>query len=177
MQASIGECQLSGGSLGPRHQPSMSELAHRVAGDSSALSVLQNHQRAQTVDCAPQWEIEERVNAVSRPRRCPGALRICRPVAMADDPSSTDLVAATRQDGCDVPVSGSCVAVSKHSYSITSSARDSNDVTSKFIARAVFKLMTSRNWSTCSTGRSDGLAPLKIRSTNEAARRQLPRMS
>ena len=57
-------------------------------------------------------------------------------------------------------------------YSITSSARASNDcgiVISS--ALAVFKLMTSSNLVGACTGRSLGLSPFKIRSTYSAARR------
>ena len=39
-------------------------------------------------------------------------------------------------------------------------------------AFAVFRLITSSNWVGCSTGRSPGLAPLRILSTYTAARRQ-----
>ena len=39
-------------------------------------------------------------------------------------------------------------------------------------ARAVFRLMTNSNFMGCSTGRSAGLAPLRILSTKAAARRK-----
>jgi hypothetical protein len=51
-------------------------------------------------------------------------------------------------------------------YSITWSARPSTDggiVSPR--ARAVFRLMTNSNFVGCSTGRSAGLAPLRILST------------
>ncbi len=59
-----------------------------------------------------------------------------------------------------------------HYYSITSSARASTVAgRSRPSALATFKLMTSSNLVGCSTGRSAGLAPLKILSTKVAARR------
>ena len=55
---------------------------------------------------------------------------------------------------------------------ITSSARRSSDGgTVKPRALAVLRLITSSNLVGCSTGRSAGLAPLRILSTNVAARR------
>src|SRR5215475_1948998 len=57
-------------------------------------------------------------------------------------------------------------------YSITSSARASSmGGTLRPIAFAVFPLITISNLVACSTGRSLGLAPLKILSTIPAARR------
>src|SRR5712671_1228078 len=57
-------------------------------------------------------------------------------------------------------------------HSITSSARCcKNHGTSSPSAFAVLRLMTSSNFVGCSTGRSAGLAPLKILSTNTARRR------
>ena len=51
-------------------------------------------------------------------------------------------------------------------YSITSSARRSNEVgTLRPSALAVFMLITSWNLVGCSTGRSEGFAPLRILST------------
>ena len=51
-------------------------------------------------------------------------------------------------------------------YSITSSARESNEGgTVRPSALAVFKLITSSNRVGCSTGKSAGLAPLRILST------------
>jgi hypothetical protein len=44
-------------------------------------------------------------------------------------------------------------------------------------ARALFRFITSSNLVGCSTGRSLGLAPLRILSTYVAARRQLSRTS
>jgi hypothetical protein len=57
-------------------------------------------------------------------------------------------------------------------YSITSSARASNvGGTVRPSALAVLRLMTSWNLVGCSTGRSAGLAPLRILSTKTAVRR------
>src|SRR5262249_61245102 len=51
-------------------------------------------------------------------------------------------------------------------YSITSSARASNETGIEIpVARAVFKFITSSNFAGCCTGRSDGLAPFRMRST------------
>src|SRR6266516_2650328 len=57
-------------------------------------------------------------------------------------------------------------------HSITSSARASSiGGTSRPSALAVLRLITNSNLVGCSTGRSAGLAPLKILSTKVAARR------
>jgi GAF domain len=57
-------------------------------------------------------------------------------------------------------------------HSITSSASASNvGGTSSPSALAVLRLITSSNFVGCSTGRSAGLAPLRIRSTKMADRR------
>ena len=58
------------------------------------------------------------------------------------------------------------------SYSINSSARSSTDrgIVSPS-AFAVWRLMTNSNFVGCSTGRSAGLAPFRIRSTYTAPRR------
>jgi len=54
----------------------------------------------------------------------------------------------------------------QHLYSITSSARTSNEGgTVRPSALAVFMLITSSNLVGCSTGRSEGLVPLRILST------------
>src|SRR5262249_29561303 len=54
-------------------------------------------------------------------------------------------------------------------HSITSSARASSDGgTSRPSMRAVWALMTSSNLADCSTGRSVGLAPLRMRPTYTA---------
>src|SRR5258706_11409009 len=54
----------------------------------------------------------------------------------------------------------------QQTYSITSSARRSNEVgTERPSALAVLRLITSSNLVGCSTGRSEGLAPLRILST------------
>ena len=59
----------------------------------------------------------------------------------------------------------------QHLYSITSSARESSDGgTVRPIAFAVLRLMTNSNLVGCSTGRSPGLAPLKILSIRPADR-------
>jgi hypothetical protein len=59
-----------------------------------------------------------------------------------------------------------------HVYLITSSARASTvGGTVRPNAFAVARLMTSSNLVGCSTGRSAGLAPRRILSTNSAARR------
>jgi len=60
----------------------------------------------------------------------------------------------------------------RRAYWITSSARCSSDggmVSPR--ALAVFMLITNSNFVGCSTGKSAGLAPLRILSTNVAARR------
>jgi hypothetical protein len=57
-------------------------------------------------------------------------------------------------------------------YSITSSARASSiGGTSRPSAFAVLRLIASSNFVGCSIGRSEGLAPFKILTTNAAARR------
>ena len=60
----------------------------------------------------------------------------------------------------------------EHVYSITWSARSSNvcGIVSPS-AFAVLRLISSSNFVGCSIGRSPGLAPLRIRSTYDAARR------
>ena len=56
--------------------------------------------------------------------------------------------------------------VAGRSHSIIRSARPSSDCgIASFIALAVLRLITSLNLVGCSTGRSAGFAPLKIRST------------
>src|SRR5262249_54127000 len=61
-------------------------------------------------------------------------------------------------------------------HSITPPARCSkNHGTSSPSAFAVFRLMTSSNLVGCSTGRSAGLAPLRILSTKTARRAKLSR--
>src|SRR6516162_4829530 len=63
-------------------------------------------------------------------------------------------------------------------HSITSSARNKIDVgTDTPIALAVFKLSTNSKLVGCSTGRSDGFAPLRILATNDAARRTIGTVS
>jgi len=63
-------------------------------------------------------------------------------------------------------------------YSITSSARSKVDVgTDTPIALAVFKLSANSKLVGCSTGRSDGFAPLRILATNDAARRNIGSVS
>src|SRR6185312_4141952 len=80
-------------------------------------------------------------------------------------PVQAELTAST--DGAHGPYFG-------HRYSITSSARVSSDGgTSRPSALAVSRLITSSNFVGCWTGRSAGLAPLRIRSTYEAARRYM----
>src|SRR5262245_46450506 len=59
-------------------------------------------------------------------------------------------------------------------YWITSSARSSNDGgITRPSAFAVLRLITSSNFVGCSTGRSPGLAPLRILSTKCAVRRNM----
>jgi hypothetical protein len=61
---------------------------------------------------------------------------------------------------------------SRPPYSITSSARESNEGgTVRPSALAVFMLITSSNLDGCSTGKSAGLVPLRILSTWPHARR------
>ena len=65
-----------------------------------------------------------------------------------------------------VGMSQSVPATEVASYSITSSARASKEGgTVRPSALAVFMLITSSNLVGCSTGRSEGLAPLRILST------------
>ena len=60
----------------------------------------------------------------------------------------------------------------EHIYSITWSARSSNVCgIVRPSAFAVLRLISSSNFVGCSIGRSPGLAPLRIRSTYDAARR------
>ena len=62
----------------------------------------------------------------------------------------------------------------RHPHSITSSARASTDGgTVRPSALAVLRLMTSSNRVACSMGKSPGLSPLSILSTNTAARRYI----
>src|SRR5580765_2701311 len=59
-------------------------------------------------------------------------------------------------------------------YCTTSSTRDKIDWgIVRPSALAVLRLITSSNFVGCSTGRSTGLAPLRILSTKTAARRQM----
>jgi hypothetical protein len=62
-------------------------------------------------------------------------------------------------------------------HSITLSARNSIDSEIESpMAFAAFRLMTSSNFTACSTGRSPGLAPLRTRSTYVARRRHVSKM-
>lgn len=71
-----------------------------------------------------------------------------------------------------VPQADICRCGKQHLYSITSSARSRMDVgTDTPIALAVFKLSANSKLVGCSSGRSDGLAPLRSLATNDAARR------
>jgi hypothetical protein len=64
------------------------------------------------------------------------------------------------------PTADSCTAANSHTYSITSSARESSVAgTSRPNAFAVLRLITSLNFVDCTTGRSAGLVPLRIRPT------------
>src|SRR5262245_6691472 len=75
-----------------------------------------------------------------------------------------------RPRGCRPPEQGDELAPSDHS--ITSSARRSNEVgMSMPSALAVLRLTIVSNLVARSTGISDGLVPLRILSTNVAARR------
>jgi hypothetical protein len=65
-----------------------------------------------------------------------------------------------------VPQTDSCIAARKIIYSITSSALVSSVVgIVRPSALAVLRLITSSNLVGCSTGRSEGLVPLRILST------------
>ena len=65
-----------------------------------------------------------------------------------------------------------------HLYSITSSARSKIDVgIDTPIALAVFRLSANSKLVGCSTGRSDGFAPLRIFATNDAALRNIGTVS
>src|SRR4030095_5835916 len=60
----------------------------------------------------------------------------------------------------------------EHAYWMTWSARSSSDCgIVRPSASAVLRLMTNSNFVGCSTGRSAGLAPLRILSTKSAVRR------
>src|SRR6266849_6152224 len=64
--------------------------------------------------------------------------------------------------------------VDEESHRITSSARNStDDGIVSLSAVAVLRLITSSNFVSCSTGRSAGLAPLRILSTYSAACRNI----
>src|SRR6516165_7618731 len=66
----------------------------------------------------------------------------------------------------------------KSRYSITSSARSRIDVgTDTPIALEVFRLRANSKLVGCSTGKSDGFAPLRILATNDAARRNIGTVS
>src|SRR5262245_17897080 len=66
----------------------------------------------------------------------------------------------------------------KHRYSITSSARSRIDVgTDTPIALEVFRSRANSKLVDCSTGKSDGFAPLRILATNDAARRNIGTVS
>src|SRR5262249_19110910 len=63
------------------------------------------------------------------------------------------------------------------SHSMTLSARNSIDSEIENpMAFAAFRLMTSSNFTACSTGRSPGCAPLSTRSTYVASRRHVSTM-
>src|SRR5215469_51413 len=65
-----------------------------------------------------------------------------------------------------------------HCYSITSSARSRIDVgIDTPIALAVFRLSANSKLVGCSTGRSDGFAPLRIFATNDAVLRSIGTVS
>src|SRR5262249_30870974 len=77
-------------------------------------------------------------------------------------------IRVTHRHVCLGPKADSCAAANgiSHLYSITSSARTSNDGgTVRPSALAVLRLMTNSNFVGCSTGRSEGLVPLSILST------------
>jgi hypothetical protein len=85
--------------------------------------------------------------------------------------SGLPLIADMRRTGLDVgfvpkPVVSRCsnCVCAKDCYSITSSAMASNDAgTVRESILAVWALITSSNWVDCTTGRSAGLAPLRMR--------------
>src|SRR5262249_59760215 len=65
-----------------------------------------------------------------------------------------------------------------HCYSITSSARSRIDVgIDTPIALAIFRLSANSKLVGCSTGRSDGFAPLRIFATNDAVLRSIGTVS
>ena len=67
-----------------------------------------------------------------------------------------------------------CLWCAPRAYWITSSARSSRDGGIAIPSTlAVFRLITSSNFTGCSTGRSAGLAPFRILSTCRAARRNI----
>ena len=84
----------------------------------------------------------------------------------SDLPPITDVGRAPRHVAF-VPGTDSCTAANVRgcaAYSITSSARASSDGgTSRPSIIAVAKLMTSSNLLACTTGKSAGLAPLRMR--------------
>jgi hypothetical protein len=99
--------------------------------------------------------------------------RLFAPVGLADTPNpfvAVQQAAWWALNAKPPPTSGGEGALS---YWMISSARASTDggIVSPNIF-AVFMLMTSSNFVGCSTGRSAGLAPLRILSTWAAARRR-----
>src|SRR5450432_3688741 len=92
-------------------------------------------------------------------------------IATSDLPLKADLADQARHVGF-VPI-GDSAAQQTDTYSITSSARLSSvSGTVRSSALAVLRLIASTYVVGCCTGKLAGLAPLRIRSTYEAARRQ-----
>src|SRR5258708_6072486 len=91
---------------------------------------------------------------------CTHKSRTLTDLAMSALPSEAD-IRASLQPVCFVPEADSCSATRR--YSITSSARASNEGgTVRPSALAVLRLITSSYLVGCSTGRSEGLVPLRI---------------
>jgi len=108
-------------------------------------------------------------------RRCPN--RVKADIA----PCNLDVRFTPKSGHCRATVGRPLCAKSGHmrrskniGYSITSSARSRIDVgIDTPSALAVFRFSVNSKLVGCSTGKSDGFAPLRILATNEAARRNI----
>jgi hypothetical protein len=99
-------------------------------------------------------------------------------IRLLDDVLRQKLTASSRFEILDIPpdtikeiASGPTISAL---HSISRSARTSSDGgTSRPSAFAVLRLITNSNFVACSTGKSPGLAPLKILSMKVASRRKM----
>ena len=102
--------------------------------------------------------------SISYACRCPRAR-----AALSERCHKSPLTELLKPDRLGGPCCGCQFALqqtSRRAYSITSSARSCIAVDSSTpIALAVLRLMTSSNFTACSTGRSAGFAPLRILAT------------